>query len=81
MKKDYEERIIAKGLMPPGPLLLVQKKLATTNAERMRIIVSNREAADELEAFFSQRGMKTEIDRAGDTFHVVADLSRSGKEE
>jgi hypothetical protein len=71
-----EERITAKGLKSPGPLLIVKKRLAERGAFRMRVIVSNREAAEELVAFFEARGGVAEIDPAGEDFHVVADLRR-----
>ena len=71
-----EERIIARGLNPPGPLLIVKKRLAERSAFRIRVIVSNREAADELIEFFEAGGGIAEIDPAGEDFHVVADLRK-----
>jgi TusA-related sulfurtransferase len=72
---NNEERVVAKGLKPPGPLLIVKKKLHEIQTEHLRIIVSNQEAVDELVSFFEERHAETEIDRAGDDFHVVVDLS------
>lgn len=69
-----EERIMAKGLHSPGPLLMVQRLLDSIRAKRLRIIVSYEDAADELVRFFEERDAKTEIDRAGSDFHVVVDL-------
>ena len=75
MKINNEERVIAKGLNPPGPLLIVKRKLESIQGNNLRIIVSNQEAADELVAYFHQRSASAEIDRAGDDYHVVVDLS------
>jgi hypothetical protein len=52
----------------------VKKRLAERRTFRMRVIVSNREAAEELVRFFGARGGIAEIDPAGEDFHVVADL-------
>lgn len=75
MENNSEERIMARGLKPPGPLLLVKKRLKTSDATRIRVIVSNREAAEDLVNFFEARGATAELDRTGEDFHVVADLS------
>jgi TusA-related sulfurtransferase len=69
-----EERILAKGLNAPGPLLIVKRKLKTVKAERLRIIVSNIDAAQELLVYFRERSAYAEIDRAGDDYHVVVNL-------
>lgn len=74
MMKNNEEKIVAKGLSPPGPLLVVKKKLKTIEKRRVRVIVSNREAAEEIVDFFKEHNVDTEIDRAGDDFHVIVDL-------
>jgi TusA-related sulfurtransferase len=71
-----EERIMARGLKPPGPLLLVKKRLKTSDAVRIRVIVSSREAAEDLVNYFESRGATTELDRTGEDFHVVADLRK-----
>jgi TusA-related sulfurtransferase len=76
-----EERIIAKGLNAPGPLLIVQKKLKTIEAHRIRIIVSNEDAAQELLRYFRERSAEAEIDRAGDDYHVVVNLANFEKED
>ena len=74
MKINNEERVIAKGLNPPGPLLIVKKKVRSMQGGNLRVIVSNQEAADELIKYFRERSAEAEIDRAGDDFHVVVDL-------
>jgi TusA-related sulfurtransferase len=74
METNSEERIMAKGLNAPGPLLVVKKKLKGIEAQKLRIIVSNNEAAQELLLYFRERSAKAEIDRAGDDYHVVVDL-------
>lgn len=65
---------MARGLKSPGPLLLVKKRLKSGDVVRMRIIVSSREAAEDLVNFFESRGATAELDRTGEDFHVVADL-------
>jgi TusA-related sulfurtransferase len=69
-----EERIMARGLKSPGPLLMVKKRLKTLDAVRIRVIVSSREAAEDIVNFFESRGAASEIDRAGEDFHVVVDM-------
>jgi TusA-related sulfurtransferase len=71
-----EERIVARGLRPPGPLLLLRKRLRDIDAARLRVIVSSREAAEEIVSFLEARGARAEVDRAGDDYHVIADISR-----
>ncbi|MBN1164954.1 MAG: sulfurtransferase TusA family protein [Candidatus Krumholzibacteriota bacterium] len=66
--------MLARGLKPPGPLLLVKKKLMTIESDHIRVIVSFSEAVDELVRFFEERGAEVEIDMAGDDYHVLADL-------
>lgn len=66
---------MARGLRPPGPLLLVRKRLETASGRRLRIIVSSEDAVRELVDFFGGMGVPTETDRAGDDYHVIADLS------
>ncbi len=70
-----EERITARGLRSPGPLLIVKKRLRETDAGRLRVIVSSAEAAEEIISFLVARGARAEADRAGDDYHVIADLS------
>ncbi len=74
MTVSDEERIIARGLHSPGPLLVVKKRLGEIKTKQIRVIVSFSDAADELVRFFREGGASTEIDRAGDDFHVLADL-------
>ena len=81
MAINGEERIIAKGLNAPGPLLIVKKKLETIEARRIRIIVSNDEAAQELLRYFRERSAEAEIDRAGDDYHVVVNLANFESED
>jgi len=80
MTGSEEERIIARGLNPPGPLLLVKKRLEDLKCEHLRIIVSSDDAADELVNYFLGMDAKVEIDSAGDDIHVVVDLTESGED-
>ena len=81
MAGNEEIRIIARGLNPPGPLLLVKKKLEQLGSGQIRVIVSSEEAAGEIVEFFKSRNTDVEIDRAGDDIHIVVDLSESGENE
>lgn len=71
-----EERIVARGLKPPGPLLIVKKRLKTLEARRIRVIVSSRAAAEDIINYFETRGAAIELDRAGEDYHVVVDLAK-----
>jgi len=78
MTGSDEKRINARGLNPPGPLLLVKKKLEELRGGCLRIIVSSDDAADELVEFFAGIKAEVEIDHAGDDIHVIVDLTQSG---
>ncbi len=80
MAGSEEQRIIARGLHSPGPLLLVKKKLDEFKGRHIRVIVSSDDAADEIVDFFMKMGAKVEIDNAGDDIHVVVDLTESGED-
>ncbi len=73
---NKEEKILARGLKAPGVLLLVKRSLQGISFGFLRVIVSYREAADELVEYFETRGAETEIDVAGDDFHVIIDMKR-----
>lgn len=81
MGTNNEKRIIARGLNSPGPLLIVKKELKSTNAEKLRVVVSSEDAALELQGYFRARSAKAEIDVAGDDYHVVIDLKNFKDEE
>lgn len=81
MGTNNEKRIIARGLNPPGPLLVVKKKLESTNARRIRVVVSGEEAALDLQKYFRDRSAEAEIDVAGDDYHVIIDLKDYRDEE
>ncbi len=74
MGNNNERRIIARGLNSPGPLLLVKKELESAGAGKLRVVVSNEEAALDLQRYFRNRSAEAEIDIAGDDYHVVIDL-------
>ena len=80
--ENIEEKIMAKGLSPPGPLLIVKKKLQEgIRAQHVRVIVSNPESVDELVSYFEKRGAETMTDRAGEDYHVIADLANFKEED
>jgi TusA-related sulfurtransferase len=70
-----EEKIIARGLNSPGPLLMVKKRLREIELTgTLRIIVSSLEIAEEIVEFFKSNSTYFELDRAGDDYHVIVDL-------
>jgi len=71
--QQNEIHIIAKGLKPPGPLLVVKKKLQSIDTDRVRIIVSNQEAVDEIVEYLKGLNASFELDRAGDDYHIIVD--------
>ncbi len=73
---SQEERIIARGLRHPGPLLILKKRLRDIEAIKIRRIVSDRESADEIVQYLSSRGARCDIDKFENEYHVVADLSK-----
>ncbi|MCX5752950.1 MAG: sulfurtransferase TusA family protein [Candidatus Krumholzibacteria bacterium] len=75
-RNSEEERIVARGLKSPGPLLIVKKRLKTLAVRRIRIIVSSRETAEDVMNYFETRGAAVELDRAGEDYHVVVDLAK-----
>ncbi len=81
MGTNNEKQIIARGLNSPGPLLVVKKKLESTSAKKIRVVVSNEEAALDLQRYFEERSADTEIDIAGDDYHVIIDLKHYKDEE
>ncbi len=81
MGTNNERRIIARGLSSPGPLLIVKKKLESMNEKKIRVVVSSEEAALDLQRYFNERSAVTEIDVAGDDYHVIIDLKHYKDEE
>jgi len=73
MTTTNEERIIAKNLEPPGPLLVVQRMLPGIAARRVRVIVSSRAAALEIVAFCESNGDRAAVDETGGDYHVIID--------
>jgi TusA-related sulfurtransferase len=79
--KTEETRVLARGLNPPGPLLLAKKKLAGLESGGvLRVIVSSEEAADELVDYFLETGLRVEIDNAGEDIHVIVYSAETGAE-
>ena len=74
MNDIKEEKLLAKGLKAPGAILLVKRRLADVKARYLRIIVTGSAVAEELLGYFDERGSRTEIDRAGDDYHVIVDM-------
>lgn len=70
-----EEKLVARGLTPPGPLLMLKKKLKEIRREgNLRVIVSSTEAADEIISYIRGIPADYELDRVGDDYHVIMNL-------
>jgi len=74
MSTRGEKKIFARGLKAPGALLLVKKSISGKSYGTLRIIVSYEEAVDELKKYFLERGVESEVDNAGDDYHLLIDL-------
>ena len=80
MVSENEIKINARGLSKPGPRLMVEAALEKDSYEMMRVVVSNPEAASDLEAFFRERNAIVEVDLIGEEFHILADFSSQATE-
>lgn len=69
---DREFRINARGLSKPGPRLMVESALAQGRPELLRVVVSGREAAEDVGDFLTAAGAGVEIDAVGDEIHILA---------
>lgn len=69
---DREVRVNARGLSRPGPRLMVESALEKGRPDLMRVVVSGREAAEDVGAFLEAAGAGVEIDAVGDEIHVLA---------
>jgi TusA-related sulfurtransferase len=69
---DRELRINARGLSKPGPRLMVESALEKGRPVLLRVVVSGREAADDVGSFLQGTGATVEIDAVGDEVHVLA---------
>lgn len=74
MASQDELKINARGLSAPGPRLMVESALARSPSERLRIAVSSQEAAEDLRAYFAERGAKVTVDLVGEDYHLLVDL-------
>ncbi|MBN2185702.1 MAG: hypothetical protein JW746_10280 [Candidatus Krumholzibacteriota bacterium] len=75
MEDNKEIKILARGLETPSVLLLVKRSISGITSGMVRIIVSNEKAVGEVRAFFKARGVETEVDIAGDDFHLLLDMN------
>ncbi|MBN2071233.1 MAG: hypothetical protein JW814_07220 [Candidatus Krumholzibacteriota bacterium] len=74
MTDGKENKIVARGLKAPAALLLVKKNISGRQSGMLRIIVSFSDAVEALKDYFSDRGVNTEIDIAGDDYHLLVDM-------
>jgi TusA-related sulfurtransferase len=68
-------RINARNLSNPGPRLLVENALSKGSYERMRVIVSSPEAAEDVKALFLSKGADVEVEQLVEEYHVLAIFS------
>ena len=80
MATGEENRIIARGLNPPGPLMLVKKRIDEFRGGHLRVIVSSEDAADELVDYFMVLYYKLLVILTNSYNHVVVDLTEFGEE-
>jgi len=69
-------KVNARGLSNPGPRLMVETVLAKGPCRLMRVIVSNKDAAKDLEAYFQSLKAAVDIDRVGEEYHILADFTQ-----
>ena len=65
---------LARGLSSPGPRMMVESLLAKERPRLIRVVVSSRDAADDLSKYFEQMGAEIRVDSVGEEFHILANL-------
>lgn len=75
MTSEQELKINARGLSAPGPRLMVETALAKGEYGSIRVVVSNMEAARDLEEYFTQKRNTVKVDQVGEDFHVLVDVT------
>jgi hypothetical protein len=79
MSSENVTKVNARGLSNPGPRLMVETILAKGPCRMMRVIVSNQQAARDLETYFTSLKATVDIDRVGDEYHILADFTMQAK--
>lgn len=74
MADENELKINARGLSAPGPRLMVKTALEENPRRSLRVVVSNTEAADDLNAYVAEIGATAKVDQVGEEFHVFVDF-------
>ena len=77
MGSDKEIKINARGLSSPGPRLMVETALRKEQFEMLRVVVSNRAAAADIESYLKTLKAKVDIDAIGEEFHILADFTKT----
>jgi len=67
---EEEIKVNARGLSSPGPRLMVENALARKSCRLLRVVVSSREAVDDIQAHFSGQKLKISVDQIGEDYHV-----------
>ena len=68
---ERELRVNARGLSKPGPRLMLETALEKGLPDFVRVVVSGREAAEDVGAYLEGTGAAVEIDAVGDEIHVL----------
>jgi TusA-related sulfurtransferase len=75
MGSENVVKVNARGLSNPGPRMMVETALAKGPCRMMRVIVSNEEAAADLDKFFATLNAVVDIDKVGEEYHILADFT------
>ena len=80
-KRDKAFRINARGLSNPGPRMMVEAALADAKYESVRVVVSTKEALEDLRSYFESKDASIETDQIGDDYHLFATFVSQEKPE
>jgi TusA-related sulfurtransferase len=72
--EEREFKINARGLSAPGPRLMVETAMSKGKYRLMRIVVSEREAVEDLKRFLSDKKCEVKTDQVGEEFHVLVEF-------
>ncbi len=76
MGSDKEIKINARGLSSPGPRLMVETALQKGQFEMLRVVVSDKAAAVDIENYLKTLKARVDIDIIGEEFHILADFTK-----
>ena len=74
-KQDNQLRINARGLETPGPRMMVESALSGgVTYESLRVVVSSKDAVDDLIGYLKSLGASIETDYIGNDYHIFAEF-------